>query len=115
MPDLIKKFFDTFEIEPKKGCTAYDKFTEEEADVICNDKCAECSYLDEVYPQITSYILLELICILGNNSYFLITDEGLPIDVDGLKKSVLHSLTLQVKIDKNKVLKQQIQELFKGE
>ena len=88
MPDLIKKFFDTFEIKPKEK---------------------------NEYPEITDHILLELICILGNNSYFLITDEGLPIDINGLKKSVLHSLTLQAKFDKNKVLKQQIQELFKGE
>ena len=64
------------------------------------------------YPQITDRILLELICILGNTSYFLITDDGLPIDVDGLKKSVLHSLTLQAKVDKNKVLKYQVRTLF---
>lgn len=110
--ELEKQFFNTFRIEPKKGCTAYDKFTEEEADVICNDKCAECSYLDDIYPQITDRILLELICILGNTSYFLITDDGLPIDVDGLKKSVLHSLTLQAKVYKNKVLKHQVRTLF---
>ncbi len=103
MPDLIKKFFDTFEIEPyKTPSREYDSDGE------------ICSYYIE-YPEITDHILLELICILGNNSYFLITDDGLPIDVDGLKKSVLHSLTLQAKFDKNKVLKQQIQELFKGE
>lgn len=60
---IDKQFFDTFGIKPKKGCTAYDKFTEEEADAICNDKCAECSYLDDVYPQITDHILLNLICI----------------------------------------------------
>lgn len=61
--ELEKKFFDTFGIEPQKGCTAYDKFTEEEADAICDDKCAECTYLDDVYPQITDRILLNLICI----------------------------------------------------
>lgn len=61
--ELEKRFFNEFEIKPKKGCTAYYKFTEEEADVICNDKCAECSYLDDVYPQITDRILLNLICI----------------------------------------------------
>ena len=60
---LEKQFFQRFGIEPKKGCTAYDKFTEEEADVICNDKCAECTYFDDVYPQITDRILLNLICI----------------------------------------------------
>lgn len=61
--ELEKKFFNTFGIEPKKGCTAYDRFAEEEADAICNDKCAECLYLDDVYPQITDRILLNLICI----------------------------------------------------
>ena len=61
--ELEKQFFAKFGIDPKKGCTAYDKFTEEEADVICNDKCAECTYLDDVYPQITDLILLNLICI----------------------------------------------------
>lgn len=85
---LEKQFFDTFGIEP----------------LIKNIPCSECEFnLEEcgcfycnreVYPQITDHILLELICILGNTNYFLITDEGLPIDIDGLKKSVLHSLTL---------------------
>ena len=28
---IDKQFFDTFWIKPKKGCTAYDKFTEEES------------------------------------------------------------------------------------
>ena len=50
--EIEKQFFDKFGIEPKKGCTAYDKLTEEEADAICNDKCTECSYLDDVYPKI---------------------------------------------------------------
>ena len=63
--ELEKQFFNEFEIKPKKGCTAYYKFTEEEADVICNDKCAECTYLDDVYPQITDLILLNLICIVN--------------------------------------------------
>ena len=68
--ELAKQFFNTFRIEPKKGCTAYNKFTEEEADVICNDKCAECSYLDDVYPQITDRILLNLICIANQYEYY---------------------------------------------
>lgn len=72
--ELEKQFFDTFGIKPKKGCTAYDKFTEEEADVICNDKCAECSYLDDVYPKIASDRLLELICILGS-TYICVQDR----------------------------------------
>ena len=77
-------------------------------------QCAEVD-CEKTYPQITDRILLKLICILGNTSYFLITDDGLPIDVDGLKKSVLHSLTLQAKVDKNKVLKHQVRTLFEEE
>ena len=91
--ELDKQFLNTFRVEPKKGCTAYDKFTEEEADVICNDKCAECSYLDDVYPQITDHILLELICLLADlydsNSY------GYPLlskDINELKDDVLDDL-----------------------
>ena len=74
-----------------------------------------CDYNELKYPKITDRILLELICILGNTSYFLITDDGLPIDVDGLKKSVLHSLTLQAKVDKSKVLKYQVRTLCEEE
>ena len=89
--EIEKTFFETFGIKPKKGCTAYDKFTEEEADVICNDKCAECSYLDDVYPQITDYILLELICFLSewrtylHSSYTIKANNTLNLKQDVLK------------------------------
>lgn len=92
---IDKQFFDTFGIKPKKGCTAYDKFTEEEADAICNDKCAECSYLDDVYPKITDYILLELICIA--NQY-----EHLPISIN-IKN--IQEQTLRILIKAKKYLK----------
>ena len=102
--EIEKTFFDTFGIEPKKGCTAYDKFTEEEADAICNDKCAECSYLDDVYPKITSDRLLELIC----------TTKGLVItedcnSVEQLKGGVLKVLITLAQVND---IKQQIQALF---
>ena len=99
--ELEKTFFDTFGIEPITHAVWDSTET----------KWKNFESWDE-YPQITDRILLELICILGNTSYFLITDDGLPIDVDGLKKSVLHSLTLQAKIDKNNVLKHQVRTLF---
>ena len=89
--ELERQFFDKFGIEPKKGCTAYDKFTEEEADAICNDKCAECSYLDDVYPPITDSILLELICILSewrtylHSSYTIKANNTLNLKQDVLK------------------------------
>ena len=103
--ELEKQFFQCFGIEPKIKQQCYH---------LCNKdlNCKECDEATKIYPQITDSILLELICILGNTSYFLITDDGLPIDVDGLKKSVLHSLTLQAKVDKNKVLKYQVRTLF---
>lgn len=102
--ELEKQFFDTFGIEPKTNREYGYKMA------IYNEAGTEEI---KFYPQITDRILLELICILGNTDYFLITDEGLPIDVDGLKKSVLHSLTLLARFDKNKELKQQVQVLFK--
>ena len=98
MDELIKTFFDTFGIEPIRSKRNVDD---------------NAMLMNKVYPQITDHILLELICILGNISYFLITDEGSPIDMYGLKKSVLHSLTLQAKSGKNKYLKQQVRTLFK--
>ena len=122
--ELEKQFFDAFEIKPNNMCK-YAKYGYDGTEgtwYFCDKNQKECwtypsntTCKDKMtsYPKITDSILLELICILGNTSYFLITDDGLPIDVDGLKKSVLHSLTLQAKVDKNKVLKYQVRTLFK--
>ena len=91
--EIEKTFFETFGIKPKKGCTAYDKFTEEEADVICNDKCAECSYLDDVYPKITDHILLELLCLLAD--LYDSNSHGYPLlskNIKELKEDVLDDL-----------------------
>ena len=81
--ELEKQFFSTFGIEPKyeDACTVEDKYWNNEElankygtfDQYMNCKCGdqencttECSfaYQREVYPQITSDILLELIFIL---------------------------------------------------
>lgn len=62
--ELEKRFFDTFGIESKKGCTAYDKFTEEEADIICDDHCRTCLFFDDVYPRITNDMWLSLVLIV---------------------------------------------------
>lgn len=105
---IDKQFFDTFGIKPKKGCTAYDKFTEEEADAICNDKCAECPYLDDVYPQITDSILLELICIAHTSPVITFVSR----DVKSLKEEVLMVLCNWVN---NRNIKQQVQALFEEE
>ena len=102
---IDKQFFDTFGIKPEKGCTAYDKFTEEEADAICNDKCAECSYLDDVYPQITDRILLNLICIAHTSPVITFVSR----DVKSLKEEVLMVLCNWVN---NRNIKHQVCTLF---
>ena len=117
--ELERTFFDTFEIEPKSVKRtlklAMQGYDESDLPEDLKQFISSQAQVYNVYPEITDRILLELICILGNTSYFLITDDGLQIDVDGLKKSVLHSLTLQVKFDKNKYLKQQVRALFEKE
>ena len=81
--ELEKQFFSTFGIEPKyeDACTVEDKYWDNEElaneygtfDQNMNCKCDDqencttecsCAYQREVYPQITSDILLELIFIL---------------------------------------------------
>ena len=91
--ELEQQFFDKFGIEPKKGCIAYDKLTEVEADAICNGKCAECSYLDDVYPKITDHILLELLCLLAD--LYDSNSHGYPLlskNIKELKEDVLDDL-----------------------
>ena len=66
--ELEKKFFDTFEIKPKKQCYYWD--CPYSTGNIVNDTpinerdCNNCKNPDkEIYPQITDRILLNLICI----------------------------------------------------
>lgn len=104
-----KHFFDTFGIKPKKGCTAYDKLEEHEADTICNDECLECLYFDDRYPQITDRILLELICILASNPIRILFESmfsGIK-EVELLKNSIL--LTCIANKD---TIKHQVRTLF---
>ena len=116
--ELEKKFFNAFGIKPNKGCTAYDKFTEEEADVICNDKCAECSYLDDVYPQITDRILLNLICIA--NEY---QDYPTSTNIKNIQARTLRMLLKTEKYLENTYSRQdwhndlviKVRKLFKGD
>ena len=106
--ELAKQFFNTFRIEPKKGCTAYDKFTEEEADVICNDKCAECPYLDDVYPQITDRILLKSIVIMTRYTDII---AGFT-NVQELKRFVLEKLMYSLTQPECDIVIQQVLTLF---
>ena len=81
--ELEKTFFDTFGIKPKyeDACTVEDKYWNNEElankygtfDQYMNCKCGDqencttecsCAYQREVYPQITSDILLELMELL---------------------------------------------------
>lgn len=114
MNEIEEKFYKTFGFEKKlldcKKCGAAD---------FALGKCFETECKSNSYPPITDRILLELICISGNTNYFCITNEGLPIDVEGLKKAVLHSLTMDIILaekreDLNfcKELKHQVQSLF---
>lgn len=130
MSDLIKKFFDTFKIEPKfKGYSDTEELsngsvipcgnikyfnTIEEMDK-ANYWCFnmwELNEEDKEYPQITDRILLELICICNNTyingytNYFTSCGKT----VEEIKKEILKKcIFLQDDI------KQQVQELFKGE
>lgn len=111
---IDKQFFDTFGIKPKKGCTAYDRFTEEEADAICNDKCAECLYLDNVYPQITDHILLKLICYLSRYGLDLVPKHTCFETIDQLKEHVLKcALGFKIAFSVPILYSQDLQELFK--
>ena len=102
--EIEKTFFDTFGIEPKKGCTAYDKFTEEEADVICNDRCRACLYFDDVYPQITDTHYLKLICELSKCKAFFNNFYRLQnVDIEQLKEQVLTDCIFQAIFFKDQV------------
>lgn len=123
--ELEKTFFDMFGIKPYYKYLLIDKTSRYHNEKLFNKtdfigfvKSGKDYLLLKVIkccPQITDHILLELICILGNTNHFLITDEGSPIDIDGLRKSVLHSLTLQARFNKNEYLKQQVRTLFEKE
>ena len=105
MPDLIEKFFDTFEIEPYK--TPSREY----------DSCGEiCSYYVE-YPEITDHILIELYCNLCN-AFNLLNIERHPafvFNTKDFKIFVLKELIWVEEFFKNEYIKQQIQEVFKGE
>lgn len=117
MNEIEEQFFEAFEINKSTLCKyAIYKYNWYK----CAKRCEECwTYPHEStcndretdYPKITAYILLKLICLMGNTDYFLITNEGLPINIEGLKDSVLHSLTIYSKFHKG--LKEQVQEIFK--
>ena len=111
MPDLIKKFFDTFDIEPRefKSCDV-GSFCPYEGQ-LCDDTCPYYKTYKVDYPSISDRILLELICILNENTTLDETYYQGASTVKELKKLVLKDL---IKTKDNFDTIQQVQELFKG-
>lgn len=123
LDDLTKTFFDTFGIESKMGCTAYEELGEAKADLICNDYCPECDYFKEVYPQISDKQYLELICVFNKELIKRFDVKG--SDLESLKSNILskcikdytfYSNTLCETYNREaKNFKHQVQAIFKGE
>lgn len=104
--DIEKTFFETFGIEPKCETRAEHRKHECYGMVDC-DECASA-----IYPQITDRILLELICILNENTTLDETYYQGASTVKELKKLVLKDL---IKTKDNFDTIPQVQALFKGE
>lgn len=112
--ELEKKFFDTFEIEPKdrfKGCTLGAKYYSE----ICEEetcKGCDCEIRETVCPQITDRILLELIFLQPLSIEF-----KYPRNIEELKNTLLgyyiKELSLFAEPSEAEIFKQQVQALFK--
>lgn len=109
MNEIEMQFFEAFEIEPFIYCSKPILDCDARSKSFCRKNCEY--YSGVLYPQITDRILLKLICLMGNTDYFLITNWGTPINIDGLKDSVLHSLTIYSKFHKG--LKEEVQAIFK--
>lgn len=117
MLDLIKKFFDTFEIEP------YDRYynckESLEGECKAEKSCCVCENSVDAYcyPEITDHILIELYCNLCN-AFNLLNVERYPVFVfntKDFKKFVLKELIWVEEFFKNEYIKQQIQKIFKEE
>lgn len=117
MSDIEKQFFEAFNLIIYRLISKYNKHITygpfdslEDINLIVKGSMKGFT-VEEVCPEITDRILLKLICLMGNTDYFLITNEGLPINIEGLKDSVLHSLTIYSKFHKG--LKEEVQAIFK--
>ena len=108
MNDIEQQFFKVFGIEPFIYCSKPRLDCPARKVGTCTKECEYYSGL--LYPEITAEKLLELICLVGNTEYFLIENTGNPINVETLKGSVLHTLTLYSKFHKE--LKHQVRSLF---
>lgn len=90
MSEIEKQFMEVFDID---NCRT------------CNYHGLECWECDDVYPQITDRILLELICITHASPVITFTSRN----IEDLKEEVLIVLCNWVN---HKDIKQQVQTLF---
>lgn len=112
---LEQEFYDTFGIEPKNvyWCKRFDETSIADCNGIKepSKKCAKCEngYIKyRYYPPITDKVILELIIMYLqiNNLY-----KYYP-SIEDLKNDILKEFIVR---GKNKIIKQQIQQLFKEE
>lgn len=101
--EIAEKFMETFNINncdigTKRQCSKYNSL--------------ECYYCDNKYPEITSDILLKLICILvqwDKDYEYLITSKY----IDDLKQEILNDCIQGAK-QFNEYFVEQVQSLFTG-
>ena len=99
MTEIEKKFMETFDIHKRCTDKKYDK---------CTGICYDCKHFK--YPQITSDILLKLICILvqwDKDYEYLITSKY----IGDLKQEILNDCIQSAK-QFNEYFIEQVQSLF---
>ena len=108
MCEIEKQFFEVFEIDNCRTCDYHGL------------ECWEC---DDIYPQITDRILLELIGILAKKGIYLEDMDGLfkmktyetsmvMQNADNLKDVILKTAETACRLSKGDGFKHQVQELF---
>ena len=115
--EIEEKFMETFNIEEIERwyCKRYECWVSERPQSYshnCSGMCGMCTNLNKkwVYPKITSYQYLKLLCILSH--YNVLSFEDL--NEDELKEFILDTLILLAdgKSKKQQKLKKEVQELF---
>lgn len=102
--EIAEKFMETFNIKPKRSCYWSNTHCKD-----CNEDCVNF-YIKPEYPQITSDILLELICILVNFGTSITLVKGsVDTNVEALKRLVLNAY-----ITTKGICKEQVRSLFEG-
>lgn len=102
--NIERQFFETFGIKPEyKTCIFKYCKNKKEYD------CENCNDREWYYPEITSDILLELICILSKYQ----KDRGLLLEIYEISLNELKEEILEMIIFHNKDLNYQVKSLFK--